>query len=91
MHNGPISVVFLADGSSVPCLAFSITRKVGPAVTRNRIRRQLKEEFRTINEINPNMIPPGSYLIQVKPENWNNQKPQKLLEKILLDLQKTDE
>ncbi len=83
--------MFLADGNTVPCLAFSITRKVGSAVTRNRIRRQLKEEFRKIAEINPDMIPPGSYLIRVKPENWNDQIPQKLLEKTLLDLQNTDE
>ena len=90
-HNGSISVMFLPDGRAAPCLAFSITRKVGSAVVRNKIRRQLREEFRRIFLSNPAIIPPGSYLIRIKPEQWKNHPPQKLLEKTLIELQDTNE
>ena len=86
MHHGPISVVFLSDGSDIPCLAFSITRKVGSAVIRNKIRRQLREEFRRLHLLDPESIPPGSYLIRIKPEPWITKNPQKILEKALKNL-----
>jgi RNase P protein component len=87
VQNGPLSVIFLQNGNKIPCLAFSITRKVGPAVVRNRIRRQLREEFHRIFKLNPEIVPPGNYLIRIKPEKWNIGKPQYLLEKALTDLQ----
>jgi RNase P protein component len=90
VQNGPISVIFLHDGSKIPCLAFSITRKVGSAVVRNRIRRQLREEFQCIFKLKPEIIPPGNYLIRIKSEKWNIGKPQYLLEKALIDLQNTN-
>tara|TARA_B100000902_G_C27280735_1_gene901611 strand:+ start:1441 stop:1755 length:315 start_codon:yes stop_codon:yes gene_type:complete len=86
-HNGPLSVIFLSDGSKIPCLAFSITRKVGTAVVRNKIRRQLREEFRRIYRSNPEIIPPGSYLIRIKPEPWKHKNPQTILEKALKNLE----
>lgn len=90
-HNGPVSVVFLSDGSTVPCLAFSITRKVGSAVVRNKIRRQLREEFRRILLTNPEVIPTGSYLIRINSEQLKTQNLQKLLENTLINLQNTNE
>ena len=80
--------MFLADGSEVPCVAFSITRKVGSAVVRNKIRRQLREEFRRLHLLDPQNIPPGSYLIRIKPEPWTIKNPQKTLEKALKNLEK---
>ncbi|MAW92531.1 MAG: ribonuclease P protein component [Acidimicrobiaceae bacterium] len=85
-HHGPISVVFLSDGSDIPSLAFSITRKVGSAVIRNKIRRQLREEFRRLYVLDPESIQPGSYLIRIKPEPWKTKNPQKILEEALKKL-----
>jgi len=41
------SVHALPNGLSDPRLGLSVSKKVGPAVTRNTIRRRLKEIFRS--------------------------------------------
>ena len=42
-HDGPISLRWLADPQvGVPQVAYAIGRAVGPAVTRNRLRRRLR-------------------------------------------------
>ena len=46
-------------------LAFSLPRRVGGAVTRNRLRRQLREVFRSVER--EREIPPGDYLLLVGP------------------------
>ena len=38
------------DGSGGPRVGFTITKKIGSAVTRNRIRRRLKEIFRGLGD-----------------------------------------
>ena len=53
---------------------------------RNKIRRQLREEFRRLHLLDPESIPPGSYLIRIKPEPWITKNPQKILEKALKNL-----
>lgn len=48
MYRGKLfSVHALPNGRSDPRLGLSVSKKVGPAVTRNTIRRRLKEIFRS--------------------------------------------
>jgi len=44
-----------------PCVAFSISRKVGPAVVRNRLRRRLRDELAGLAR--SDRLPAGAYLI----------------------------
>lgn len=47
-------------------MAFAIGRKVGPAVTRNRVRRQLREALRLLPQ--PEAIGPDDHLVIVRRE-----------------------
>jgi ribonuclease P protein component len=61
---GPLSITRLAPadgGSPVPAVAYAIGRPVGPAVARNRLRRQLRA---IVAEVAP---PAGTYLISAGP------------------------
>ncbi len=62
MRSGPISVRFVADDAAdPPRVAFAIPRKVGTAVTRNRVRRRLRAVLRS------HALDPGLYLVRVSP------------------------
>lgn len=50
---------------AAPALAFSLPRRVGSAVTRNRLRRQLREVVRGLERERD--IAPGDYLLLVGP------------------------
>jgi ribonuclease P protein component len=65
VHIGPVTVSFV-DGSPAepPRVAYSIGRKVGSAVERNRLRRRLRSIAR---ELAP-QLRPGAYLIGVAPQ-----------------------
>jgi ribonuclease P protein component len=63
--DGPIFVRFAAsdvssDPNSAPCVAFSISRAVGNAVHRNRLRRRLRDLFRQEAGVG---LPVGNYLV----------------------------
>ncbi|HEX3426933.1 MAG TPA: ribonuclease P protein component [Acidimicrobiales bacterium] len=63
-HSGPITITFVAaaDGTP-PRVAYAIGRRVGPAVVRNRLRRQLRA---IVAELAPTLHP-GMYLIGATP------------------------
>jgi len=49
-------------------VAFAITRRFGPAVDRNRIRRRLRAAIAELAGRNPSPVAPGAYLLTVRPE-----------------------
>ena len=48
-----------------PCVAFAISRKVGPAVVRNRLRRRLRDELDGLARAQ--RLPAGTYLVALTP------------------------
>jgi ribonuclease P protein component len=64
-RKGPVTVSWIAgDPAEPPRVAYTIGRRVGSAVVRNRVRRRLRT---LIRELAPRLRP-GSYLIGVGPE-----------------------
>ena len=64
-HSGPLTVSWVpGDPTEPPRVAFAIGRRVGPAVVRNRLRRQLRSCVREA----ASSLPPGAYLIGVAPD-----------------------
>ncbi len=63
-RSGPLTVTWLPGRSAQPPrVAYSISRTVGPAVVRNRIRRRLRA---VVAEVATDLAP-GDYLIGVAP------------------------
>jgi ribonuclease P protein component len=60
-RSGPVQVTVLPDDGAAPRLAFAIGRAVGPAVVRNRLRRQLRARARDLD------LEPGAYLVHLSP------------------------
>jgi ribonuclease P protein component len=56
-----VRVLHLPDGADDVRLAFAVSRHVGTAVVRNRLRRQLRAAFRDLGPVG------GLYLITVQP------------------------
>jgi ribonuclease P protein component len=62
VRRGPLTVSWLDDGQAPPPrLAFAVNRKVGSAVTRNRLRRRLRELARR------SCLAPGVWFVSVGP------------------------
>lgn len=58
VRRGPVTVAWVRSGTS-PQVAYAVTRKVGGAVVRNRVRRRLRS---ATSELAPHLSP-GAYLI----------------------------
>ena len=58
-------MVTFVPGDPPPRLAFTVTRKVGSSVVRNRVRRQLRECFR--HAARASALQGGAYLVSAKP------------------------
>jgi ribonuclease P protein component len=60
-HAGPVRVTWLPDpgATTPPRIAFSVGRRVGAAVARNRVRRQLRA---AVAHLAPDLAP-GAYLV----------------------------
>jgi ribonuclease P protein component len=52
------------DPNDPPAVAFAVTRKVGGAVERNRLRRRLRA---TIRDLESELVPGGRYLVSAGP------------------------
>jgi ribonuclease P protein component len=68
VRSGPLSVVHLDTGDTHTRLAFAITRKVGTAVVRNRLRRRLRATCVELDRDRPGGLPGGALLISAGPE-----------------------
>lgn len=60
-----MTVTHVASGDQVR-VAYAIGRRVGPAVVRNRLRRQLRAAVREIHR--DGGLPPGAYLVSARPD-----------------------
>lgn len=49
-------------------MAYAVSRRVGPAVVRNRVRRRLRSALRDLITACPQLVPAGAYLIAVSPQ-----------------------
>jgi len=68
---GVLTVTFAPDppaSNDPPRVAFSVARRVGPAIRRNQIRRRVRSAMRAMMVDSPPMVPSGAYLISVRPE-----------------------
>lgn len=69
MRRGPLSLTYVHDdpegGTRV---AFAITKRVGSAVTRNRIRRRLRAIVADLVRTRPEVVPAGALLFSVQPD-----------------------
>ena len=62
MRRGPITVTWLAeDVGTPPRVAYAVSRRVGSAVHRNRLRRRLRAV------VGAQALAPGAYLIAAGP------------------------
>ena len=59
---------YILDAAVIPPrFAFAVSRRVGPAVVRNRIRRRLLSELRRLARTRPELLLSGDYLVRVMP------------------------
>lgn len=50
-----------------PRIAFAVSRKVGPAVVRNQLRRQVRAHLGQLRGEDPSRLPGGSWLFAIQP------------------------
>ena len=66
-RRGSLTVTFVEAGSApVPRVAYAVSRRVGNAVTRNRVRRRLRAAAATVTELRV-----GAYLVSAGPATAN--------------------
>ena len=68
MRRGPLGATYLDDGTDVVRVAYAIPRRVGGAVVRNRLRRQLRALCADLQRSGQVAFPAGALLISVGPE-----------------------
>ena len=69
MRRGPLAITFLDDGGDDGTrVAYAITKRVGGAVERNRLRRRLRAVFATLADDDTGPVPPGVLLVAAGPD-----------------------
>jgi ribonuclease P protein component len=68
VRRGPVTVVYLPAAAPPPRAAFAISRKVGNAVARNKVRRRLRSILRELESpVAGEQLPNGTYLLTTRP------------------------
>lgn len=69
VRRGPLSITHVDDDpDGATRLAFAITKRVGSAVVRNRLRRRLREICVELDRSRPSLVPAGALLVVPAPE-----------------------
>ncbi len=70
VRRGPLALTFLEEGeeSGGTRVAYAITKRVGGAVERNRLRRRLRAVFADLAGEGPGSVPDGVLLVSAGPE-----------------------
>lgn len=69
VRRGPLALTFLAEeGVNGTRVAYAITKRVGGAVERNRLRRRLRAVFADLAGDGPGSVPDGVLLVSAGPE-----------------------
>ena len=70
VRRGPLALTFLeeAEESGGTRVAYAITKRVGGAVERNRLRRRLRALFAALADEEPGSVPDGVLLVSAGPE-----------------------
>lgn len=63
LRRGVLRLSYLDDGSGRIRVAYALSRRVGTAVVRNRIRRRLRSVFTEIDTTPDRIFPAGTYLV----------------------------
>lgn len=72
VRRGHLSLAFLDDDPHGPSrLAFAIPKRVGGAVTRNRVRRRLRAIFADLVSGDADAVPSGALMVSVAPDAVN--------------------
>ncbi|MFN8017365.1 MAG: ribonuclease P protein component [Acidimicrobiales bacterium] len=69
VRRGPLSVAFLEREDAVGTqVAYALTKRVGGAVERNRLRRRLRAVLAELARGPEGLVPPGVLLVSAGPE-----------------------
>ena len=69
VRRGPLALTFLPEeGASDARVAYAITKRVGGAVERNRLRRRLRAVFAELAAESPGTVPDGVLLVSAGPD-----------------------
>ncbi len=93
VRQGPVTVAFLPEATPVaeaepPKVAFAVGRRVGGAVRRNRVRRQLRSILRELVAQPESLVGPGTYLVSTRSDvtTLSYQELKRTLEKALAQI-----
>lgn len=69
VRRGPLALTFLdEDGADGTRVAYAITKRVGGAVERNRLRRRLRAVLADLAKQAPSPVPAGVLLVSAGPD-----------------------
>lgn len=68
VRRGPLSLVYLDDGRDEVRVAYAMTKRIGTAVVRNRLRRRLRAVVAEVERQGTPPLPRGALLISAGPE-----------------------